>query len=71
MRAQRERIDATMRLPLRQALPKIGFQAGGGLVALLRVLGEQFHGDGRQQLGDLGALTRRYRLARNLAVDPL
>ena len=71
VRAQRERIDATMRLPFRQAPPKIGFQAGGGLVALLGVLGEELHDDGRQRLGDCGAITRRCRLARNVAVDPL
>ena len=71
MRAQREWIDATMRLPFRQAPPKIGFQAGGGLVALLGVLGEELHDDGRQRPGDCGAITRRCRLARNVAVDPL
>ena len=71
MRAQRERIDATMRLPFRQAAPKIGFQAGGSLVALLGVLGEELHNDGRQRLGDCGAITGRCRLACNVAVDPL
>ena len=43
--SQRKRIDAAMRLPFRQAPPKIGLQAGGGLVALLSVLGEELHGD--------------------------
>jgi len=33
--AQREWIEATMRLPFRQAPPKAGFQTGGCLVALL------------------------------------
>ena len=45
MRAQRERIDAAMRLPLRQAPPQDRLQAGGGLAALLRVLGEELHDD--------------------------
>ena len=47
MRAKREWIDATMRLPFLQAPSKIGFQPGNGLVALLGVLGEEFHGDCR------------------------
>ena len=46
VRAQREWIDAAMRLPFRQAPPKIGFQTRGGLIAVLRVLGEEPHGDG-------------------------
>ncbi len=71
MRGQRERIDATMRLPFRQAPSKIGFQAGGSLVALLGVFGEELHGDSRQRLGDRGALAGRCRLARDVAVDPL
>jgi hypothetical protein len=32
VRAQGEWIDATMRLPFRQAPPRIGFQARGGLL---------------------------------------
>ena len=60
-----------MRLPFRQAAPKIGFQAGGGLVALLGILGEELHNDGGQRLGDCSAIPRRCRLARNVAVDPL
>src|SRR5580704_11249854 len=39
--AQREWGDAAMRLPFRQTPAKIGFQAGGSLVALLGVLGKQ------------------------------
>jgi len=62
-RAERERINATMRLPFRQAAPKIGFQAGGGLVPLLRVLGEEFHDDGRHRLGNSSAIARRCWLA--------
>src|SRR5258707_8292129 len=68
---QKEWIDATVRLPFRQAPPKIGFQAGGGLVALLRVLGEELHDDGRQRFGDCGAIARRCRLACNVEVDLL
>ena len=71
VRAQREWIDATMRLPFRQAPPKIGFQARGGLVALLGVLGEELHDDGGQRLGDCGAIAGRYRLTCDVAVDPL
>ena len=43
----------------------------GGLVALLGVLGEQLHDDGRQRLGDCGVIAEWCRLARNVAVDPL
>ena len=46
VRAQREGIDATMELPLRQASLKIGFEARGGLVTVLRILGEEPHDDG-------------------------
>ena len=68
---QREFIDATMRLPFRQAPSKISFQPGSGLVSLLGVLGEELHGDSRQRLGDCGSINRWYRLARNVAMDPL
>ncbi len=71
MRPQSKRIDATMRLPFRQALPKIGFQTGGGLVALLHVLGEELQRDSRQRPGNCGAIARRCRLACDVAVDPL
>src|SRR5713101_3640582 len=60
-----------MRLPFRQAPSKISFQPGSGLVALLGVFGEELHGDSRQRLGDCDAINRWYRLACNLAVDPL
>jgi hypothetical protein len=59
-----------MRLPCRQAAPKIGFQARGGLVALLCIFGEEPHDDGRQWLGDCAATNRRYRLTCDMAVDP-
>ena len=48
--AQWKGIDAAVALPLRQAPPKIGLQTGGGLVALLGTLGEEFHRD----VGDSG-----------------
>ena len=71
MRAERERVDAALRLPLLQAPPKIGFQACCGLVALLGVLGEELHDDGRQRLGDCGVIAEWRRLTRDVAVDPL
>ena len=49
--AQRERIDAAGRFPFRQAPPKIGLDACGGLVALLGGLGEELHCEQRQRLG--------------------
>src|SRR5216683_1299137 len=70
MRAQREWLDATLRLPFRQAPSKISFQSGSGLVALLGILGEELHGDSRQRLGDGGALAWRCRLARKLGRNP-
>src|SRR5712664_2841169 len=60
-----------MRLPFRQTPSKISFQPGSVLVTLLGVLGKELYGDSRQRLGDCGAITRRCRLARNVAVDPL
>src|SRR5258708_24822084 len=67
---QKEWIDPTVRLPFRQAPPKIGFEAGGGLVALLRVLGEELHDDGRQPLGGRGPISKRWRPARHVALRP-
>jgi hypothetical protein len=43
VRGQREWIDAAVRPPFRQAAPKIGFQTRSGLIALLRIFGEEFH----------------------------
>jgi len=63
VRAQREWIDASMRLLFREAPPNIGFEAGGGLVALLGVFGEELHGWRRQRLGDRSAITWWCRLA--------
>ena len=68
---QREWIDETMRLPFCQTQAKISLQTGSGLVALLGIFGEEFHGDSRKRLGDRSALTWRRRLACDVAVDPL
>ena len=51
VRAQREGIDATMELPLRQASLEIGFEARGGLVTVLGILGEEPHDDGDSATG--------------------
>src|ERR1700688_4381776 len=59
-----------MRLPFLQAPPKIGFETGGSLVALLGVLGEELHEDGTQRFGACGTITGRCRLACNVTVDP-
>ena len=69
--AQGEWIDATMRLPFRQAPPKIGFQTRSGLIALLRIFGEEPHGDGRQRFWDCAAINRRDRLTRDVSMNPL
>ena len=47
VRAQWERIDAAIRFQVGETPPKIGFQAGGSLVALLSALGEELHGQKR------------------------
>jgi len=60
-----------MRLLFRQAPPKIAFQARGGLAALLRIFGEEPHGDGRQRFWECAAINRRDRLTRDVAMDPL
>ena len=52
VRAQRERLDAAVRLPFRQAAAKISLDARGGLVAILGGLGEQLQDDGRERGGD-------------------
>ena len=70
--AEREGVDALLRLPLRQAAPKITLEAGGGLVALLRRLGEQLQDDLRDRDRDMvHPLGRRHRPSRNMAMDPL
>ena len=57
-RAQRERVDAAVRLPFRQAAPQIGLEAGGGLVAFLGGLGEQLHHDRRERRRDVARPAR-------------
>jgi len=56
----------------RQALPQIGLDAGGGLVALLRGLGEKLHHNARERPRDARDLFGgRHRLPRDMAVHPL
>ncbi len=71
LRGKREWVDAAMRLPLRQALPQIGLNPGGGLIALLCILGQQLHYDCRE-LGwhRRNPLVGRCRLSGNVTVDP-
>lgn len=45
MRARREIVDPSLRLPLRQAAPQIALDASRGLITLLRRLGKQLHRD--------------------------
>src|SRR5260370_29818290 len=71
VRAQREWINATMRLPFCQAPPKIGFEAGGSLVALLGVPGEELHDDGTHRLGACVALPPRPPLLVNMSTGHL
>ena len=71
-RGERERRDTAARLPLRQAAPQVGGQAGGGLVALLGGLGEQLHHHGRERSRHAGrALGGRRRRSGDVAVHPL
>ena len=61
-----------LRLPFRQAAPKIALDAGGGLVALLGGLGEQLHDDRRDAARNASdPLAGRHRLPRDVAVHPL
>ncbi len=71
MRAERKRVDATLRLPFRQAALEIGDNARGGLVAVLGCLREQLHDD-RRDLRRNGwhPFAGRHRLARDVAVHP-
>ena len=71
VRAQRERLDPTARLPFRLAAPEVGRDARGGLVALLGGLGEQLHHDRRERRGDLvRPLAGRRWLPGDMAMDP-
>ena len=70
--AERERVDAAMRLPFRQAAPEIGLDARGGLVALLGGLGQQLHHDRRERRRDArDPLVGRRRLPGDVAMHPL
>src|ERR1700722_8209328 len=72
MSAEFERIDATMRLPFSQAPLKIGFEAGGGLVALLGDLREELHYNGRERSREARhPFAGWQRLPRDMAVHPL
>jgi hypothetical protein len=70
VRSQSKWIDATMAVLIRQASPKIGFEARGRLVAFLCIFGEESHDDRGQGLGNAAAIHRRDRLTRDVAVDP-
>jgi hypothetical protein len=59
------------RIPFRQATPKIGFQAFGGLIALFGILGEELHGQRRHRLGERDEIAWRRRPPSNVAMDPL
>ncbi|HUB14632.1 MAG TPA: hypothetical protein VMB34_21965 [Acetobacteraceae bacterium] len=70
--AQREFVDPASRFPLRQAQPQVMLHAGRGLIAFLGRLGKQLHGDGRDRDRHIRQpLGGRYRLFRDMAVDPL
>jgi hypothetical protein len=71
VRAQSKWFDAITRAPFRQAPPKIGFEARCGLVALLGIFGEKPHDDGGQRFRYRATVRRRYRLTRDVAVNPL
>ena len=70
--AEREGFDPAMRLPLLQAVPEIGLDTRGGLVARLGSLGEEFHHNSRERPRDArDPLAGRRRLPRDMAVHPL
>jgi hypothetical protein len=71
MLAQREVLDALLALPVRQAVPQVALETGGGLVTFLGRLGEQLH----DNPGDHARDRRKppagcQRLPRDVAVDP-
>jgi hypothetical protein len=71
LRAKRERVDPSERLPYREATLKISLQPGGGLVALLGGLGQKLHHDRRELRRYCNhPFARRDQLARDMAVDP-
>ncbi len=72
VRAEREGSDPPVRFPFGEAAAQVGFEAGGGLVALLHRLREQLQhdeGDGGGNRSD--PLVGRDRLARDMTVDQL
>jgi hypothetical protein len=70
--AEREGVDATVRLPFRQAPLEIRLDACGGLIPLLGGLGQQFHHDRGERRGNcLRMLVGRDRLPGDVAVHPL
>ncbi|MNI20104.1 hypothetical protein D3C73_735630 [compost metagenome] len=61
-----------MGLPLCQAFPQVLLDTGGGLVAFLGSLGQEFHDDRGQHLGNgLDPFGRRLRFFCDVAVHPL
>ena len=72
VRAERERVDAAVRLPFRQTAPEVGLDARGGLVPLLGGLGQQLHDDRRERPGNaVDPLARWHRLPGDVAMNPL
>ena len=71
-RAEGKLVDAPARLPFRQASPKVHLQPGGGLIAILRGLREQFQNDRGERRGERrDSLARGHRLPRDVTVHPL
>src|ERR1700733_6149047 len=71
MFSQGKRVDAPLVFPLGQATPKIGFNARRSLVAVLSVLGQQLHDDGRDRSGNVSPFVGWHWLPGNVAVHPL
>ena len=68
---QRKGFDPAVGLPLHQAVPQVGLQPAGGLVALLGSFGEQLQDNSRDRLGNAGqALSGWYRLPGEVAMHP-
>ena len=69
--ARREGLNAPVTLPLGQTAPQIVLEAGGGLVALLGGLGEEFHHDlGDDRRDAFQPLRGSDRLSGDMAMDP-
>ncbi len=72
VRPQRERVDAAVRLPCRQATPEVGIDACGGLVPVLSGLGQELQDDGGDRTRKSAhPLARRHRLPGDVTMDPL